>query len=480
MDAKARRQKHWVERVLDWIGLLLLALLVWCLIIQIPWPFRRSVVISPETTYLIGPIGSDGRIDYEAALREWQSCGVTEDNNAAKVLAYIVVLWNPAAETAPSGKQPCLRHDTEAEWPTERWLEDLVVPGPDELARIRQWVGSSGPALALACEASRRPRWLVHKDRAELQSTCRLACLLLAARATLRGREEQAAAWEDILAVHRLARLLLNTNRYIARHVEAWALGAARLAVPADLPAERARRMLADLDALPTWTDVRELFEHELRFYYLDAATTKEPLWTWRVGVVAKGYTGLTHGEYYLSAGLSRTKLLRELNQAFNELRPVLALPTHQLLDRLEELEARKRQETQFDEKAAILRMLFCGFHRFEDHWLSECLIWNARTPEKHDFSMETQVRMRFQLARLALALAAWRAEKGGYPETLSQLAPDYLKEVPIDLFTGRPLAYRREGDGYLLYSVGMNRRDDGGVVCGEKQQDDLVVRASR
>jgi hypothetical protein len=34
---------------------------------------------------------------------------------------------------------------------------------------------------------------------------------------------------------------------------------------------------------------------------------------------------------------------------------------------------------------------------------------------------------------------------------------------VPIDPYSDRPLVYRRTDDGYLLYSVGSNRVDDGG-----------------
>ena len=40
---------------------------------------------------------------------------------------------------------------------------------------------------------------------------------------------------------------------------------------------------------------------------------------------------------------------------------------------------------------------------------------------------------------------------------------PDYLSQVPIDPYSGRPLIYRRTAEGYLLYSVGSNRVDDGG-----------------
>jgi hypothetical protein len=37
------------------------------------------------------------------------------------------------------------------------------------------------------------------------------------------------------------------------------------------------------------------------------------------------------------------------------------------------------------------------------------------------------------------------------------------MTEVPLDEFDGKPLRYRREGEGFILYSVGTNLVDDGG-----------------
>jgi hypothetical protein len=52
---------------------------------------------------------------------------------------------------------------------------------------------------------------------------------------------------------------------------------------------------------------------------------------------------------------------------------------------------------------------------------------------------------------------------EGSPPESLANLVPKYLSAVPQDPFGDGPLIYRRSNDGYLLYSVGGNRRDDGG-----------------
>jgi hypothetical protein len=78
----------------------------------------------------------------------------------------------------------------------------------------------------------------------------------------------------------------------------------------------------------------------------------------------------------------------------------------------------------------------------------------------------------------VALALAAYRSDTGHYPVTLDELAPKHLPKVPGDLFSGAALVYRPTAAGYLLYSVGVNGRDDGGQwTDDEPPGDDLVAQ---
>lgn len=64
----------------------------------------------------------------------------------------------------------------------------------------------------------------------------------------------------------------------------------------------------------------------------------------------------------------------------------------------------------------------------------------------------------------IACVLEQHRIEKGGYPETLEGLALSSGKPLPIDIVSGKPMGYRRTPDGkYMLWSVGLDRMDDGG-----------------
>jgi hypothetical protein len=83
-------------------------------------------------------------------------------------------------------------------------------------------------------------------------------------------------------------------------------------------------------------------------------------------------------------------------------------------------------------------------------------------------------------LGQLAFSLAAYRADHGTYPDSLGALVPKYARRVSSDPFTEQPLRYRREGSGFLLYSVGQNGVDDGGrTVDSQPPGDDLVVKVS-
>ncbi len=73
-------------------------------------------------------------------------------------------------------------------------------------------------------------------------------------------------------------------------------------------------------------------------------------------------------------------------------------------------------------------------------------------------------------LARVAIALERYRLAHGEYPKSLDALAPQFIEKVPHDVIGGGPLHYRLTSDGqFVLYSVGWNETDDGGVVVFQK-----------
>jgi len=73
-------------------------------------------------------------------------------------------------------------------------------------------------------------------------------------------------------------------------------------------------------------------------------------------------------------------------------------------------------------------------------------------------------------MARTALALERYRLAHGNFPDSLTALVPQFLAQIPHDVIGGQPLKYRRTDDGrFVLYSIGWNETDDGGVVAFRK-----------
>jgi hypothetical protein len=67
--------------------------------------------------------------------------------------------------------------------------------------------------------------------------------------------------------------------------------------------------------------------------------------------------------------------------------------------------------------------------------------------------------------AFVACGLERYRLAHGQYPETLEALVPQFAEKLPHDIVGGQPLKYHRTADGqFVLYSVGWNETDDGGV----------------
>lgn len=68
--------------------------------------------------------------------------------------------------------------------------------------------------------------------------------------------------------------------------------------------------------------------------------------------------------------------------------------------------------------------------------------------------------------AALACALERYRLAHGQFPESLGALVPGFRSQAPHDVINGQPLNYRRTHDGqYVIYSVGWDATDGGGVI---------------
>jgi hypothetical protein len=80
-------------------------------------------------------------------------------------------------------------------------------------------------------------------------------------------------------------------------------------------------------------------------------------------------------------------------------------------------------------------------------------------------------------LTRLALALVAFHRENGSYPEALPILVPHFMPIILHDFYSDDLPRYRRDNGGFTLYSIGPNRKDDGGKKAENADDGDIVVQ---
>jgi hypothetical protein len=103
------------------------------------------------------------------------------------------------------------------------------------------------------------------------------------------------------------------------------------------------------------------------------------------------------------------------------------------------------RIEQTVHQKPLVIRLILPGGFRIEQSY------WRS----------QAQLRT----AIVALAVERFRRELGRWPKSIAELVPGKLKQIYIDPYDGKPLRYRRNKDGVVIYSVGPDKVDDGGTL---------------
>ncbi len=77
--------------------------------------------------------------------------------------------------------------------------------------------------------------------------------------------------------------------------------------------------------------------------------------------------------------------------------------------------------------------------------------------------NFETEAKL--SVLKTSLAIERFRlANSGKIPSGLPELVPDFLPAVPRDRFDGQPLRFKTLTRGYVVYSIGADGLDDGGL----------------
>ncbi len=77
----------------------------------------------------------------------------------------------------------------------------------------------------------------------------------------------------------------------------------------------------------------------------------------------------------------------------------------------------------------------------------------------------EAEHATRIRVVETALAIERYRlTHDNTLPATLDDLVPAYLKTVPTDPCDGRSLRFKKSDQGYVVYGIGADKTDDGGL----------------
>jgi hypothetical protein len=64
----------------------------------------------------------------------------------------------------------------------------------------------------------------------------------------------------------------------------------------------------------------------------------------------------------------------------------------------------------------------------------------------------------------LALAVLLYERKNGALPKSLTDLSPDFIRTLPVDGFSVKGFVYKPGANDFVVYSLGLNMVDDGGM----------------
>jgi hypothetical protein len=469
----------------------------------------EPIVVARDTTYITAPLRADGLPDYERYFLELDRQGVTPENNAA--VPFWKAFWPPdieprfhdamraelgLAEIPPANERlERLYSETNdrrvREWLTNQKIDTETIDVDEVIALavdhswtaaqfppLAKWVKANQKPIDLLVEASRRPRFyspsptLLDDQVDALVSVllpgaqnAREAARALAARAMLNvGENHLDNAWTDLMAMHRLARLIAQgptlVEQLVGMAINQMASNGTLVLLDSDrLTIELAQRIKNDLDRLSPIPNVVQCMNEGERLMALDSVFEMR-----RNGFESiAGERGLKKPNRQLVRAIDWNIVLRRVNHWYDRLVAAAGDPRTTIRRKaIEKLDADLEAEGRHPKKPAYL--ICAVFSRNLRSELVGSIISCLMIPATHAaITAENRTNTSQQLTRLAAALALYRIQHKNYPANLQELVPGVVEKLPVDHFNARAFVYKRTPEGYVLYSIGDNDKDEQG-----------------
>ena len=254
----------------------------------------------------------------------------------------------------------------------------------------------------------------------------------------------QGAAYASILGFH-IAGTLNEYPTLVGRLVE----------IACDALAQRAAENILRVGELPeqTLADLADAIDFRLKGSTMRWAFWGERAWA------TKLFEGLAAGD------LSAVSLVSEADSAYGSLTDVL---TPNVLIRKSQMRSTEMRGW-LVEAADDPRALLAAARRIDKEMPNLPLTQFLTKVLTPTFTRACELHVRaialLRSTRAGLAAEQYRMKTGKLPHSLDALMPEYLPDVPLDPFDGKPLRLIATDEGIVIYSIGEDGYDDEGFV---------------
>ncbi len=438
--------------------------------------------------------GPDGWVSDDAQADWLEAMELTEDDFPAAHLQPFDEYWDDLAAMAFVNDDRFLMDGGE--------VQDILASAPwrdDDWPEAATWLALNDAALDLIVEGANKERvclmWYLYDDdevTAGLISLCppsmvrtRIAARALALRAmNSLGAGDADAALTDVLAIHQLGEKL--EGEFLIHHLLASAVD--RIALTADLAMLRSG--LLDEAQLELLAD--HLAE-PMREHAIQAAMRWECRGHMDILRTMAAVIGEMEAEAYADIDWAKAQqILAEMHS-----RQLTAVSLEGYAERVAAWETLTEDvEAWTEDRDARAESIWLLVNQIvEGHpdpatvdailgeelaeAIAELLIVGMWMEMKAVFLIDCESRVRRGMTAVAAGCELYRLREGEYPADLDALAEAGIMDVPADCFTGGELAYFPANDHCIIYSLGANGQDDGGLNPKTPDEDKPYLLAT-
>jgi hypothetical protein len=300
------------------------------------------------------------------------------------------------------------------------------------------------------------------------------------------GEGQTLDAWKDLVACHRLGRLIGRgptlIENLVGIAIEAMAIeGELRVLGESKQAPKLVAGLRRTLQTLPQRSPMAEKINYGERCMFQDAmamlANGDQSLTALLGPDDSSAFAKVLQGTAFQFVDWN--EVLKNGNQWYDRIVKAAEIPSGPnrtaTLAQLE-LELKELIKKRRDPAAAALGLL--AGKSFITAYMSDVAVGLLLPAVGSATKAEDRIEQRWRTLDVALALAAYQSDQKAYPESLDQLVPKYLPAAPLDLFTTKPLYYERTIDGYRCYSFGPNGKDDAGRSNADTPTgDDIIIQ---